>query len=566
MDTLFVQIGVVIAVATAFALLARFFKQPPLLGYIAAGLALGPIGFKAVDNHELFKGGEQIAIALLLFLIGLEIDWKKARHQLGTTFVLGIAQMVGSFLGGYLFGSLLGLDPLTSLYIGLALCFSSTILVVKVLSESRDLNSLHGRLTVGILLFHDIAAVVTLVVVKGLGTPSSLPFAELLFFLIIKAASLLALLYCIAQYMLPPLFAKIAKSSELLFLSSLAWCFVVAISAARFDFPLELGAFLAGISLGSLPYGLDILNRLRSVRDFFVVLLFVGLGSALVIPSGTYLTLTLGLVLLTVLLKPLIAFLVLHRRSYKNRTSFLTAASLGQLSEFSLILLEIGRSGGRISSEIASSLTVAAVVSLFLSAFVLTNREKLYRALRKPLHWLEPLSPRSVPVLEPNAHQNHIIIFGYHRMGYHILKQLRDNHDVLVVDFNPEIIKKLRAQDIECIYGDVQDEDILEQISAENASMIISTVPHREETLFLIEQVKAKKHAPLLIVTSHTVDDALDYYKMGADYVILPHMLGGEHVAELITHYEQKSLRSFIGKRAEEVRLLKTRNHALYYD
>lgn len=569
MNDIFGEIGLVIIVATSFALLARVVKQPPLVGYIIAGLALGPVGAHLLNNPDLFDALRQIGIALLLFLVGLELDWKKAKAQLRTAFALGLMQVAGSFVTGMILALIAHQSIVTGIYIGAALAFASTVIVVKIFSESRDLNALHGRLSVGILLFQDILAIIGLTFLSGFSQTSNLTVGSMFFLLSLKIAAILVLTWFMAENFLPPLFNKIAHNSELLFLVSLAWCFTFTLIMSVYGLPIELGALLAGLTLATLPYNLDIVNRLRSLRDFFVILLFVALGSSVVNLDTSYLILTIGLVALTIFGKPIITFFALTARGYTSRTSFITSLTQGQLSEFSLILVGVGLANHQINEQLASSITVTAIVSLFISSLLLTNHNWLYNGLRTFLQRFERTErfDPSLRELREKKKSGHIIIFGYHRMGYHILKKLCDlHHEVVVVDFNPDIVRKLQAEGVDCQYGDVEDDELLEALDAKDADMIISTIPHHEETMFLIEWLKSHHSDALAIVTAHQIDDALDYYHLGASYVILPHLLGGEHVADLIAQHEKHQLGELMHHRAEEIKLLRAKNHALYYD
>jgi Kef-type K+ transport system membrane component KefB/voltage-gated potassium channel Kch len=568
-NTLFLELGGVIIVATAFATLARLLRQPPLVAYIVTGVLLGPLGAHFIHNHQLFDALKEVGIALLLFLVGLELNWDKALTTLKTTFLLGTLQVALSFGAGFGLSLLLGQPVVGSIYVGLSVAFSSTVIVVKLLSENRELNSLHGRLAVGFLLFQDIVAIGVSVVIGGLSEPTALPVVSLLGLLILKTASLLVLLAFVSRYLLPRIFNHAARSGELLFLASLAWCFLLALSLSYFGFPLAIGSFLAGISLASLPFSLDILNRLRSLRDFFVIMLFVNLGSSLQMPTLPFAIFSGAILFITILGKPAITFFSLAAKGYRSRTAFFAALTQGQLSELSLLLVATAQASGQISTQLASSIALATIFSILISTSVFTYRTKIYQYLRPMLHLLERKhrSRNLMNVAPPELPKGHIVIFGYHRMGYHILKELHKlHHKVIVVDFNPDIIKKLQSVGVDCLYGDTQDEEIMEQINIGEAAMVISTIPHLDETVFLIEHLAKLKKKPLLIVTSHHVDDALTYYKKGADYVILPHLLGGEHVANLITQYESKSLATFLRSQADELKLLRAKKNALYFD
>lgn len=567
MTSIFAEIGITVSVATAMALVARFFKQPPLVGYILTGVTLGPLGAHFLGNEELFEAMRQIGTALLLFMVGLELDWTKAKNQIKNIAWLVLLQVLVSLVAGFWLSSLIKLPPLTGLYLGLALSFSSTVIVVKLLSESRDLESLHGRIAIGVLLIQDLVAIFALTIVSGLAMPSALSIYKVLFLLVVKMSAILALIWILSNYILPPLFAKIAKSQELLFLSSLAWCFALAIVLSYYNLPLEIGAFLAGVSLASLPYSLDMVSRLKSLRDFFVIMLFVTIGSTLAIPDRFHFSLAIWLVVLTVVAKPIFATVAMLLKGYKGRTAFMTGLSQSQFSEFALILAVMGLKYGQLSEGIVSAITFAAVFSILIATVIFTHRLSIYLTLHNIFHWIEhKVKNHPVEVVDDSYH-DHIIIFGYHRMGYHILKKLRDlKHKVVIVDFNPDIIKRLKEQQIDCVYGDVQDEDVLDAVGAKDAKMIISTIPHREETAFLIDVIRRLHKQTTLIVTAHHIDDALSYYQRGASYVILPHLLGGEHIADLITQYENHDLKNVLKHRAEEIKLLRTRNHVLYYD
>jgi Kef-type K+ transport system membrane component KefB len=503
-------------------------------------------------------------------LVGLELDWEKAKHQFRAATSLALVQIFGNFGVGLGLAVLLHQSFLTGIYLGTSLAFASTVLVIKFLTEARDMNSLHGRLAIGILLIEDIIAIIALTLISGLSGNSALDLTQQVFLLLVKTGAILALVFILSRFIFPPLFQRLARSPELLFISSIAWCFMFSLTMAKFDFPIEIGAFLAGVSLAALPYNLDIMSRLRSLRDFFLVLFFVSLGAHIEIPTLRYAILTGGLVVLAVFIKPIISYIVLSFNGYRTRTAFLTATTQTQLSEFSLILVTLGLREGHISAEIVSSVAFAMVISIFGSTIIFGQRNKLYRLLQKPLSILErPDHTNHEHVNEEMEERlnEHIIIFGYHRMGYHILKKLHQlHHRTLVVDFNPDIIRKLRAVGVDCVYGDVEDDEIFDAIHIDRAAMVVSTIPHHEETLFLIDQVKKRNRKVRLIVTAHEIEYALSYYAKGADYVILPHLLGGEHVTDLITQHQSHALGRYMRHRAEEVKLLRAKNHTLYFD
>lgn len=568
---LFIQIGTIIIAAAGFALAAKMLRLPPLLGYVAAGIVLGPLVSHYLPEENLLESANQIGIAILLFLVGLELDWSRLKPQFKPAVILGLIQIAGSFLVGLILGWVLHLPWITGIYLGLAVSFSSAVVVTKLLSEAKDLNSLHGRLAVSTLLIQDLLAIIVLVVISGIHASSNLNAWEQGGLLIVKGCAVITLSWSFAKYILPPLFQKIAKSAEVLFICSIAWCFIFALSMELLNYPLEIGAFLAGLTLAPLPYSLEILGRIRSLRDFFVIILFVTLGSKLVLPEPAYLALTITLIVATIIGRPLIGYLTLSLSGYRVRTAFLTAITQGQLSEFTLIIAGLAIASQKFPAQLLSSLSSTVIISIFLSILAFNSRHWLLGHLGPILRLSERGHHRHPSLINGGTEQveltDHVIIFGYHRMGYHILRKLLEmKQSVVVVDFNPDIVHRLRSEGITALYGDIEDEQILEATDAKHATMIISTIPHLEETEYLINTMKKLNHQVKLIVTAHQVDDALNYYSRGADYVLMPHMLGGEHIGELISRYQNRSLGDFLKQRAEEVKLLNAKKNALYID
>lgn len=566
----FFQVGVVITAASACAIVARILRLPPLIGYIAAGVALGPLTVNQMPDPAIMEGIRHIAFTMLLFLVGIELDWEQARRQLQSAWLLVGVQLVGSFAVGLSIAVAADMSFIAGCYLSIALSFSSAVVAVKQMAESKDLNSLHGRLSVSILWIQDILAVTVLVFLSGISSRSSLPYVTQSALLIAKVGAAFVIAWFSSRYILPFIIRTVAKSSEVLTLVSLGWCFFLTLTLERFGLPKEMGAFVAGASLATLPYSIEVVAHLRSIRDFFVILLFVGLGGSLVVPTPAYLLLTLILMGIVLIARPLISYLTLSAHGYRARTAFLASITQGQIGEFSLVITAIAITHGHMGVQLASSISATAIVSIFISTILYTNRGRVYKALTPVLRLAERgRKKRAITDEDDEAHhlQNHIIIFGYHRTGYHILRKVQElGQGALVVDFNPDIIERLRKENIPCVYGDAEDEQILEAANIREAAMVVSTIPHSEETHFLIQSVKHVNPDAKIIVTAHTIDDALQHYKDGAHYVLLPHQLGGEHIGELIDRYHHHSLNEFMRQRAEEIRLLRTKQNALYCD
>lgn len=564
MDSPFIELGVVIIAAGLFGVLARFLRQPPLVGYVIAGFLLGPLGYHLIQNQNLLGFFSDLGIAFLLFLVGLELNFNTLKSLGWRTLNLALIQVVLTFGLGYAIGLLLNYNPITAAVIGLSIAFSSTIVVLKLISEKNDIQSLYGKIAVAILIFQDIVAVVALALVTSTGGGASL--STEIINLVAKIVLLFVIAIVMSKLVLPKVWRWLANSRDLLFLASLSWCFLFAIIAHWFGFSFAIGAFLAGLSLAAIPYNLDIVGQVRPLRDFFIVLFFVLIGFNIT-PSGAIdWQLVAVLLSLALIAKPFIILSSLSAQHFKLRTSFFAAGSLGQLSEFSVILAMAAATSGLVSSTVVSSIVVATAFSLGLSSYFITAADTLFSWF-KPL--LKPLEPTQInhQSLESTPELfNHVVVFGYHRMGWHILKMLRKlKKEVLIVDFNPEVIERLRNKGVAAVFGDATDPELLETVHLKNAEMIISTIPYRQENLMLVESIRRVHKDILTIATASEIDDALELYQKGADYVILPQMLGGEYIAELLEKYQSGTLRRFLTGRKNEAKLTRTRNHSLYY-
>ena len=564
------EIGIILAVAALCALLARMVKIPLLVGYIGAGLILGPLLVHFGANQNVLQESQRVAFTFLLFLVGLETDWAQARLQLQSGFVVASLQMLGSFGFGFIVAYLFGLSWHIALFLGLCLTFTSGLVALKLLAEQHDLSSLHGRLASSILVVQDLIAIIALTVIQGYAGRYYLTTTQEIAFLIMKGIAVAVIFITASRLLLPKLFKNIAHSSELLLLASLAWCFAGTTLFQLFDLPLEAGALLAGLSLAALPYSIETVSKIRSLRDFFLIFFFINVGITLVVPAPSYIALTIVLITGVTLGRPLITYLSLSLSGYRSRSAFLTSISQGSLSELAIVFAIVGAKTLHVSEQLISAISLTMIVSMCISAVQTMYRQHIYKSLQPVLRLTERGHHRHIHLITGNQLEelhDHVVIFGYHRMGYPILQQLlKHNQPVLVVDFNPDVINKLRNSDIKAIYGDIEDEQIFYTSGVAKASMVISTIPRRSETDFLLKMVKELNPKAQIIVTAKTVDDALHYYQHHASYVLVPHLLGSEHVAQLLQHQRQGTITTLAAKQAEELKLLQTSHNALFSD
>ncbi|MFA4937349.1 MAG: cation:proton antiporter [Patescibacteria group bacterium] len=527
MDSFFTEIGLLIIIATIFGIIARFLKQPLILAYIAAGVVLGPQALGLIKQPEFITSLSSFGIALLLFLVGVELNLVKLKAIRKPSLILGIGQVLFTAVFGYLIIRLFGFNPTTAIYIAIALTFSSTIIIVKLLSEQRTLDSLHGRLAVGMLLVQDFLAIFALIILAGLNQQSGATIPQALVGTIVKGFILVLTAIIFSRWILPPLFNRLAKSDELLLLSSISWCFLFAIFSTTIGFSLEIGAFLAGLSLATLPYNFEIVSKIKHLRDFFITIFFIVLGSQLVFSSIAGHTSALIVLSLFVLIgNPIIVMIILGIMGYRKRTSFLIGLTVAQISEFSLILMGLGWRLGHVTATDVSLVTIIGVVTITISTYFITHGEKLYRRLSPLLTIFQKQA--DIDEIAEDKISGHTVIFGYHRLGEHIVATLQNlKKPIVVIDFNPIAIKYLQQKKIPCFYGDMTDLELIEKSQMHNASLIISTNSNVYDNLTLIQNIKLRNINVPLYATADTWHDARDLYDAGVDYVIFPHYLAG---------------------------------------
>ena len=530
MAQIFFDIGIIVIISTLFAYIARLLKQPLIPAYVIAGVVLGPyLGF--ITDVDTIKSLSEIGVAFLLFIVGLEIDIGKLKDVGLIASLGGAMQIISVFAITFIASAFMGFLTIESAYLGLIVAFSSTMVVVKLLSDKREIDTLHGRIIIGILLLQDIFAIFALSILsQGEFSPSALLMS------ISKGIIVILASYLAGKYVLQEFFKFAATSQEFLFIASISVAFLFSMLISYIGFSIAIGAFLAGIIL-NVPYNVEIIGKIKPLRDFFSVLFFVSLGMQLSLRSlNSILPPLLIFIALVIILKPLVVMALSSFFGYSKKTSFLTSLSLAQISEFSLILAAQGLILGHITQGIFSMTVVLAVVTIVLTTYFINYSEKIYRVFLPFLAVFDNMAAAYKPLeYVPGKMRNFVVLCGYNRIGYSIVRSLRKmKKSYIVVDFNPETIKKLIAEKVPCLYGDVGDIEILERLDIGEASMIISTVPDKNDNILLIQEAKKFNKKVIVFVTASQIDDALELYNAGADYVILPHFLGGEHVSLIL--------------------------------
>lgn len=537
MGTGIIELAVVVFIATVLGVIVRMLKQPLILAFIGTGIIISHLGFFHLNDAETLRIFSDLGIMFLLFLVGLEIDFRSLKLIGKPSMIIGAAQIISTFILGFILSSALAFTPIQAAYIAIALTLSSTVIVVKLLSEKKETGSLYGKISVGLLLIQDLVVILILVLLSGIASGSGSVPAQLAL-TIGKAVILFGATILIGRKVIPIIFDKIALSQELVFFSSISWAFIVAaiVSHPKIGFPIEVGGLLAGISLSNSSHQFQIFSKIKYLRDFFILIFFVILGSSLVFSNYAHILLPLLAVTLFVLIiKPLVVMIIMGLMGYRKKTAFFAALTIAQVSEFSLVLASMGMKLGHLSTETVSIITGASIISIALSTYAVTHADGLYQRLSP---YLSVFQRRKLTekFSEEEEFSKPIILIGSHRLGQSIAFNLK-KEDVLVIDFDPEVIHFLKKYGYTYLFGDISDEEVLERANINDAQLIISTMPDFKDNSMLIKEVNMlkKRGADMkIIVRSDDEREVELLYRQGADYVIFPHFTSGQYLGRSI--------------------------------
>lgn len=542
MDNIFIQLAIILGLASVFGFITHKFKLPLLIAYLLGGLLIAAAAIFDPSQSQVLHFLPEIGIAFVLFLVGMEMDLREIRKLGKAILMCSTLQIIISSIVGFVLARLLGFGPTESVYLGVGLSFSSTIVVVKLLLEKNELSSLYGKLAVGILLLEDLVAVLILL---GLTvSPSFLHFGFQQAFPIVAFVFKVLLLFGGAfianRFVLPRVFGAVSESMELLFLTALAWCFIFVSFAISLGFSVVIGAFLAGVGLAASPYHYQIQGKVKPLRDFFVTLFFVYLGTQVNFADfSKALPLIAAFTLYAVVAKPIIFMLVLGSFGFRKHTMFQTAINLSNISEFSLIILVVGVNMGIVSSASLTAIALSLILSTIISSLMVAKSNKLYKYLKAAIAFFERKNFRHQLELGGDGiFVDHVVVVGAHRVGGEIVKFLqREKVPVVVLDFNPHLVDALLKEKITVLYGDIGDPEVFDSLSLERAKMVISTSPTMADNKLLLEELHYRGINIPVIVRAETAREAKQLYKAGADYVIIPDILAGDFLLGIIKEH-----------------------------
>ncbi len=527
-ESAFIELSVLLAISAFAGGIAMFLRQPLIVAFIAVGMLVGPAGFGMVTLNEQIELLAHIGIAILLFVVGLKLDLHIIKTMGVVALFTGLGQVIFTSVFGFLIAISLGLPPIPALYVAVALTFSSTIIIVKLLSDKGELDALHGRIAIGFLIVQDIVVVLAMIGLTATGQAqenSSIGFE--FFMVLVKGVLMLLVVALLMRYVIPKLLNRLAHSPELLILFAISWAMMGATVGYLLGFSQEVGAFLAGISLASTHYRELIGARLVSLRDFLLLFFFISLGASLEMETldaqvGNALLLS-AFVLIG---NPLIVMAIMGYMGYRKRTGFLAGLTVAQISEFSLILAALGFSLGHIDQETVGLITLVGLITISASTYMILYSHNLYT-------WLSPymgIFEREVAFREvaldqqEQARPTEVIVFGLGRFGMVIAQTLQKKGvQVLAVDFDPLLIQETAEHGVPTRYGDAEDPEFIRSLPLTEAKWVVSTLRDRHVNMALYQSLQSVGFDGKVALAVNKQSEIAAFKNLGVESVLLPY-------------------------------------------
>ncbi|KJS01357.1 MAG: sodium:proton exchanger [Desulfobulbaceae bacterium BRH_c16a] len=538
----FIEIASILSLATLLGILGQKLRQPLIIMFLATGILAGPSGLGIIHSYDQIELLAHIGIALLLFIVGLKLDLHLIRTTGPVALATGLGQIVFTSIIGFAIAVTMNMSFLTAAYVSVALTFSSTIIIVKLLSDKKEIDSLHGQIAIGFLIIQDIAAILALVVLTTIGESAQEESSYVTTLIIFaKGLGLLGVIALLTKYVLPHLTRRLAHSLELLTLFAIAWAVFLGAGSEFLGFSKEVGAFLAGVSLASTDYRDSIGARLTSLRDFLLLFFFIDLGARLDWSTvGSQVGASLVFSLFVLIGNPLIVLVIMGWMGYRRRTSFLAGLTVAQISEFSLIVAALGLSIGHITSEAVGLVTLVGVVTIFISTYMILYSGPLYNLLSVPLKVFERRNPyreAAIDTLKGSTASLDIILVGLGNYGSGIAEYLlRRNNSILGIDFDPGALDKWRVRGLSVLYGDMADPEIHEHLPLNKTRWLISTVRSEETNLALVRTFKNRGYGCKLALTATNENEAREFKNAGAHLVFRPFADAAEQAADALAY------------------------------
>ncbi len=546
--TSFAEVALLLVMAAAIGLVGTLARQPLIVSFIAVGLIAGPSALDVVRSDAQIDLLSELGIAVLLFLVGIKLDVKLIRSLGVVSVMTGLGQVIFTAFFGYLIGLGLGLGHVTSLYVAVALTFSSTIIIVKLLSDKREIDALHGQIALGFLIVQDLVVVLAMIVLSaiGIGAPGH-GGAEggSVVMVLASGLALVAAVVLFVRYAADPLTERLARAPELLVIFAIALAAMFAAIGDVVGLGKEVGGLMAGVALASTPYRETIAARLAPLRDFLLLFFFIALGATLDLSLlGAHATGAIVFSLFVLIGNPLIVLAIMGAMGYRKRTGFLAGLTVAQISEFSLIFVAMGVSLGHVTEDALGLVTMVGLVTIAASTYMITYSHQLYAVFEPLLGIFERRGTPREPI-EAGAHNAssyRVIIFGLGRFGTAIgLRLKKRGIRVLGVDFNPQAVRRWRDLGLEADFGDASDPEFVAELPFRGAEWMVSTVPthptglsHEDTRRTLIQLARSAGFSGRMAAASHSAGDTQILFGAGVDLVLEPFQDAADRAVELL--------------------------------
>jgi Kef-type K+ transport system membrane component KefB len=538
----FYEFALIIFLATVAGAVGRVLRQPLIVSFIAVGIIVGPSVLNILNSEHEIDLLAEMGIAILLFVVGLKLDINLIKSTGKVALMTGLGQVIFTSVFGFGIAIALGFGWLESVYVAVALTFSSTIIIVKLLSDKKEIDQLHGQIALGFLIVQDIVVVLVMIVLSALGTDSDRSVGMDLVFVFGKGIAMFAVIAVLMKYVIPRLTKQLADSQELLVLFSIGWAILLAALGDFLGFSKEVGAFLAGISLASTQYREVISGRLTSVRDFLLLFFFLNLGSQLNLGlMGEQIMPSVVFSVFVLIGNPIIVLIIMGIMGYHKRTSFKAGLTVAQISEFSLILINMGMDVGHIDADTLGLVTLVGLITITLSTYMIMFSDQLFDWLSPMLGIFEKKKPTQPKELEDDEEKLDVLIFGLGRYGKRIAKALEEKDlKYIGADIDPALVNNWIEHDLKAIYCDAEDPDLGEVLPVKKVSNVISTISDVKVNIALMKLLGHQGFDGRIAVTANN-DGAVQMLKeAGAQYILEPYKDSAKKVAEMFSHKVEK--------------------------
>ena len=531
---IFIELSLIITMTTFVSFIMKRLKQPLVVGYILSGLLLGPMFLNLIQSTEIIEIFSKLGISILLFIVGIHLSPKIIKEVGSVSLITGVGQVLFTSIIGFALSIFLGLDTTAAMYVAIALTFSSTIIILKLLSDKGDVHSLYGKIAVGFLLVQDVIATIILIIVSSTASAQGTSIPLVLLTTLLKGGFIVIVITLLEKVLLPKLLKAASDSSELLFIFSLSWGLGFSALFYALGLSVEIGALISGVVLSSSAYAEEISSRLRPLRDFFIVMFFVLLGSSMTFSGGLTMLIPVVVLSLFVLVgNPVIVLIIMNLLGFHKKTGFQAGLTVAQISEFSLILATLAFHIGHINKDILTMITLVGLITIAGSTYLILYSEPIYQKIEKYLSFLE-LRKNNKSTTGKYA-KVESFIFGFNRVGTTFMDTFKDlGYTVGVVDFDPNTLDRLPKKGAQYYYGDAQDVEFLGELPLSYAKFVVSSIKDLETNATLVKHLKDQHKNAIIIVFAETSEDAQTLYDVGANYVVLPHFIGADSTAKFI--------------------------------